>query len=54
MTNKEKFIEIFGGTPDDTICPIYCSSESNCPCFEQQHCEAGDWWKEEYKEIKHE
>lgn len=51
MTNKEKFIEIFSGTPDDTICPIYCSAEEdNCPCFDQRYCEAGSWWNEEYEE----
>ena len=54
MTNKEKFIEVFNQEPDDTVCPIFCSSSGKkCPLygsFKYGRCEAGDWWNGEYKE----
>ncbi len=52
MTNKEKFIDIFKQEPDDTICPVYCSDDtdgSKCPYLKSSWCEAGDWWNMEYK-----
>lgn len=54
MTNKEKFIKVFNQEPDDTICPIYCSSNGKeCPFYRGFHtygsCEAGDWWNMECK-----
>lgn len=55
MTNKEKFIEVFNQEPDDTICPVYCSSnDKECPFYCGFHtyggCEAGDWWNGYYEE----
>ena len=50
MTNKEKFIEVFNQEPDDTMCPVYCSSNGKrCSYFGNGWCEAGDWWNMEYK-----
>ena len=54
MTNKEKFINVFKQEPDDTICPVYCSSNGkSCPFYcgfrTYGRCEAGDWWNMEYK-----
>lgn len=56
MTNKEKFIEVFGFEPDDSVCPIYCSSDykGNCKYFRSKltfsSCTSGDWWGIKYEE----
>ena len=62
MTNKEKFVEIFGKgvldngedfvnlNPESSICDIIsCTFRENCEgCpFDS---EIGDWWEDEYKE----
>lgn len=50
MTNKEKFIEVFGVEPDDDTCPLFCiTAGNNCP-YEGSNCYYGRWWKEEYEE----
>lgn len=50
MTNKEKFIEIFGVEPDIDNCPILCAANDfDCP-YVKTYCYSGKWWEEEYKE----
>ena len=31
MTNKDKFMQVFGEEPDTDVCPIGCRTD--CPCF---------------------
>lgn len=52
MTNKDKFIEVFGQRPDIDDCPVYCASSGykECPGHSRSGCGAGWWWNEEYKE----
>ena len=53
MTNKEKFIEVFGVIPDAEVsvldcppCGVECEWQDDL--YGDCHCE--DWWLREYKE----
>lgn len=53
MTNKDKFIEVFGIEPDTDICPVVClMGEFECPSYREGICIAGGWWDLEYKGDK--
>jgi hypothetical protein len=49
MTNKDKFMQVFGEEPDTDVCPVGCRTD--CPCFSK--CKGSgngrDWWNSEYK-----
>ena len=50
MTNKEKFKEVFGFTPDDKQGCLMPTSV----CHEQENCDEcvfHNWWYMEYKEC---
>lgn len=54
MTNKDKFIEVFGFEPDtETMIPVCPPRGVECPfmddgIYSECHCEL--WWGREYKE----
>ncbi len=56
MTNKDKFIEVFGFEPDtETMIPVCPPRGVECPfmddgIYSECHCEL--WWGREYKEPK--
>ena len=56
MTNKDKFIEVFGFEPDtETMIPVCPPRGVECPfmddgIYSECHCEL--WWSREYKEPK--
>ena len=53
MTNKDKFIEVFGFEPDtETMIPVCPPRGVECPfmddgIYSECHCEL--WWGREYK-----
>lgn len=58
MTNKDKFIEVFGFEPDtETMIPVCPPRGVECPfmddgIYSECHCEL--WWGREYKALKQE
>ena len=56
MTNRKKFIEVFGIEPDIHFCPI--SEDIPCKeCIYNQKCKTNPeirFWNEEYKEEEEE
>jgi len=53
MTNLEKFREVFGYTPDTSLCisPLrICDAQvKNCKDDPCETCPFNDWWSKEYK-----
>lgn len=58
MTNKDKFIEVFGFEPDtETMLPVCPPRGVECPfmddgIYSECHCEL--WWGREYKALEQE
>jgi|GEM_PF-5153358 len=49
-TNLDVFTAIFKGTPDTSICPIFCISKDDVKCqCDVDTCACGDWWDAPYK-----
>lgn len=49
-TNLDVFSAIFKGTPDISICPIFCISKDDIKCqCDVDTCACGDWWDAPYK-----
>lgn len=46
MTNREKFLEIFGFTPSKDVCII--PEEIRCPDSDCDKCKYNNYWYREY------
>ena len=54
MTNKEKFKEVFGFTPNpdaECLLPVWVCDSQNGRCLAPggDDCPFADWWNDEYK-----
>lgn len=44
-TNLDVFVAIFKGTPDISMCPVFCISKDDVKCqCDINTCTCGDWW----------